>query len=68
MQEELRVLHLVLKANRRRPVYRQLRRRSLKAHPHSDTLSPIRPHLLIVPLPGPRIFKPSQKDILWDML
>jgi hypothetical protein len=23
----------------------------LKAHPHSDTLPPTRPHLLIVPLP-----------------
>jgi hypothetical protein len=32
----------------------------LKTHPHSDTLSPTRPHLLIVPLPGPSIFKPPQ--------
>jgi hypothetical protein len=27
--------------------------------PHSDTLPPTRPHLLIVPLPGPSIFKLS---------
>jgi hypothetical protein len=32
----------------------------LKAHAHSDRLPPTRPHLLIVPLPGPSIFKPPQ--------
>jgi hypothetical protein len=30
----------------------------LKTHAHSDTLPPTRPHLLIVPFPGPSIFKP----------
>ena len=36
--------------------------RGLQAHSHSDTLPPTRPHLLIVPLPGPSIFKPSQRS------
>jgi hypothetical protein len=27
------------------------------AHTHSDTIPPTRSHLLIVPLPGPSIFK-----------
>ena len=48
--EELRVLHLVPKA--------VSLEEGLKAHPHSDTLPPTRPYLLIVPLPGPNIFKP----------
>jgi hypothetical protein len=30
----------------------------LKAHVNSDTPTPTRPHLQIVPLPGPSIFKP----------
>ena len=42
--KELRVLHLVPKANRRRQSSRQLGGGS-QAHPHSDTL-PKRPHLL----------------------
>jgi hypothetical protein len=58
--QELRVLHLVSKTNRRRLASRQLGRRSLKAHPHSDTLPPTKPHLLIVPLPRPSIFKPPK--------
>jgi hypothetical protein len=40
----VRVLHLVLKANRRRLASRQLKEGSLKAH--SDILPPTRPHLL----------------------
>jgi hypothetical protein len=32
----------------------------IKAHAHSDPLTPTRPHLQIVPLPGPSIYKPSQ--------
>ena len=31
----------------------------LKAHAHSDTPIPTRPHLQTVPLPGPSIFKPT---------
>ena len=38
--EELRVLHLVPKTNRKRLTSRQLGGRSLKAHPHSDKLHP----------------------------
>ena len=34
--------------------------RGLKAHTNSDTPTPTRLHLLIVPLPGPSIYKPSQ--------
>jgi hypothetical protein len=30
----------------------------LKAHPHSDTPPPTRPHLLVVPLPVGQAFKP----------
>ena len=52
VQNELRVLHLVLKANRSRIANGQ---EDLK--PYSSTL-PTRPHLLIVPLPKPSIFKP----------
>jgi hypothetical protein len=33
---------------------------SLKAHGHSDTPTPTRPHLLIVPLTGPSIYKAPQ--------
>jgi hypothetical protein len=56
--EELRVLPLVLKANRRRLTSRQLGARSFKAYPYSGTVPSIRKHLLIVPLPWPSIFKP----------
>ena len=38
--------------------------RSLKANPHSGTLPLTRPHL-IVPLPGPTIFKPPQHLLLF---
>ena len=58
--EELRVLHLVPKTNKRRLTSRELGRRSLEAHPDSDTFPPTRPQLLIVPFSGPSIFKPSQ--------
>jgi hypothetical protein len=59
VQEELRVLHLVPKADRRRLASRKLGE-GLKAYPHSDTLPPTRPHLLKVPLAGPSIFKLPQ--------
>ena len=51
MLEELRVLHLHLKASGRRLAH---------CPPHNNTPPPTRPHLLIVPLPGPSIFKPPQ--------
>jgi len=40
------------------------RRKGLKADPYNDRLPPTRPHLLIVPLPGPSLYKPSQSSIL----
>lgn len=50
LEKELRVLHLHPQAadanEHRRP----------QSHPHSDMLPPIRPHLLIVPLPMGAIF------------
>jgi hypothetical protein len=60
VQEELRVRHLYLKAARSRLASRQL---GLKAHVHGDTPTPARPHLLIVPLPGPSIYNPSHHEI-----
>jgi hypothetical protein len=58
VQEELRGLHLHLKAARRL-TSTQLGE-SLKDHVHSDTTIPKRPQRFIVPLPEPSIFKPSQ--------
>jgi hypothetical protein len=58
VQEELRVLHLHLKADRRRWASSGSQREALKAHTYSDTLPPTRPHLLTVPFPGPSIVKP----------
>jgi hypothetical protein len=46
--------------------FQATRNRVLKAHAHSNTPTPTRPHLLIVPLPGPSIFKPWQQD--WVLL
>jgi hypothetical protein len=57
-QEELRVLYLVLKTNKRRLASRQLV--GVKAIPNSDTLPPTRLYLPVVPLPGPSIFKSPQ--------
>ena len=45
--EELRILHLVLKANKRRLASRQLGE-GTQSPPPSDTLPPTRPHLLTV--------------------
>ena len=57
--EDLRVLHLHLKATRRRLASTYLKEdEGLKAYPHIDTLPPTRPHLLTVLFPGPSIFKP----------
>jgi hypothetical protein len=61
--EDLRVLHLDLTAARRKLALRQLGGLSFKAHPYSDTLPLTRPHLLIVPLPGTRVFKPPHSFI-----
>ena len=57
LEKELRVLHLVSKGITRRLTSRQLGRVS-QSYPHSDTLPPTRPHLLILPLPGSGIYKP----------
>jgi hypothetical protein len=65
VQEELRVLHLIPKGNRRL-ASRQLKGSSLKAHPHSDALPPTLPHLLIMLLPGSSIFKPPQ-GFYWNI-
>jgi hypothetical protein len=51
---ELRVLYLVLKANRRQLTFlhwAELQSPLSPPHTHSDTLPPTRPHLLTVPLP-----------------
>jgi hypothetical protein len=47
------------KSTRRRLASRQLGQ-GLKAHIHSGTPTPTRPHFLIVPLSGPTTYKPSQ--------
>jgi hypothetical protein len=58
MQAELRVLHLHLKAAIKIQASRQLGW-GFKAHTHSDTPTPTGPYLLLVPLPGRSIYKPS---------
>jgi hypothetical protein len=55
MVQEVRVLHLHLKAARKALGKED----GLIVHPHSDMLPPTRPHLLIVPLPRPSLFKPQ---------
>jgi hypothetical protein len=65
--EELRILYVVSKANRRRLASKQLEESSLKAQPHSDTLPSTRPHL-IVPLPGLSIFRIPQSLTLQKTL
>jgi hypothetical protein len=54
VQKELRVLHLHLKA-----ASRILASRQLPALTHSGTPTPTGTHLLIVPFPGPTLYKPS---------
>ena len=58
-EDSQRVIH-PLQAARRDCVshWHSLSIYNLKAHLHSDTLPPTRPHLLVVPLPGPSIYKP----------
>jgi hypothetical protein len=72
LEKELRVLHLDLKASGRRlfstgsqeeyPIsyWAESKHRSLKTHPHCDTLYSTRPRLLIMPFSGPTRFKPPQ--------
>jgi hypothetical protein len=55
--EKLRVLHLFLKAKRRRLTGRS--GKGIKTHTPSDTPTPIRLYFLIVPLHGPSVYKPS---------
>ena len=57
MQEELRAIPLHLRPVREDWLPCGYEKGDI-AHPHSDTLPPARPHLLIEPLPGLRIFKP----------
>jgi len=52
LEKEMRFLHLDPSAHRRL-VLLCSQEEGLKAQPHSDTLPPIRPHLLIAPLLGP---------------
>jgi hypothetical protein len=54
--EMLRVLHLHPKEAKRREFPDSLE----EGLNHSDTLPPTRPHLLIMPFPGPNIFKLPQ--------
>ena len=58
VQEELRVLNSHLSAPKRIMTSRQ-QDEGLKAHTHNNTSTPTGPHLLIVPLLGPSIYKPS---------
>jgi hypothetical protein len=62
--EELRVLYLHPKETRSR--LSSGSKESLKAYPHSDTLPPTRSYLMIVPFPGPSIFKPPHSLTLLD--
>jgi hypothetical protein len=59
VQEELRVLYLHLKAASRILSSRQ-DEGFIDSYTHSDTPTPIGPHLLVVSLPGPRKYKLSQ--------
>jgi hypothetical protein len=56
-QKKLRVLHLDLKASRRRLSSSVATGKLSKPTPTSDTLLPTRPCLLTMLLPEPRIFK-----------
>jgi hypothetical protein len=60
VQKDSRVLHLDLKAARRRlesQTGRSLNIGDVKVCPYSDTLPPVRPHVLIVPLLMSQAFK-----------
>jgi hypothetical protein len=63
--EEVRVLHLHPKEAKNKLTFKQLGGRTLKAHSHSDTLSPTRPHLLLVPLPRPSKSTYPSTSSLW---
>ena len=60
-QEEPNVLHLAPKSDKRRLTSKWLGGES-QSPPHSDALPSTRPYLLIVPLPGPGIFKPPHQN------
>jgi hypothetical protein len=63
VQAELRVLCLHVKAAMRRLTSRDLEvNEDIEAHIHHDISTPMRLQLLIVPLPGPSIFKSSHWD------
>ena len=59
VQEELRVQYLHLKAAIR-ILLPGILDEGLKDHTHSDTPTPIGPHLVIVLFPGPSMVKPLQ--------
>jgi hypothetical protein len=65
LEMELRVLHL--DPQKQEAVFLtgcSLSRHDLKARPHSNTLPPIRPHLLIVPLPMVQSFEHESKGTI----
>ena len=67
MEKELRVLHLDLQAtgNKLCAILSIACTKDLKAHPHSDILSPIQPHFLTVPfLLGIIFFQTTTKMVL----
>jgi hypothetical protein len=59
LEKKLRVLHLYIEAASRDcvPHWHNLSIGDVKACPHSDTLHPARPYLLIMPLPLGQEFK-----------
>jgi hypothetical protein len=57
--EEMKVLHLHPKEARSR-LFSGSQEESFQVYPHSDTLPPTRPLLLLVPFPEPRISKLPQ--------
>jgi hypothetical protein len=59
LEKELKFLYLDPSPVRKRLSSRKIGG-GFKAHPHSGTLLPKRPQLLIVPLLGPSIFNPPQ--------
>jgi hypothetical protein len=60
--EKQRVLHLDLKAARRRLGFHTGCTRDVKAGPHGDALPPMRPHLVIVARP---VSQASKSMNLW---
>ena len=70
LEKGLRVLHLVLKANRGRLSFRHPLSPSLQWHTSFNKATPTlrKPQLLILPFLGPTIFKPPYPFIHWQPL